>query len=145
MSLFFLILGPGFWLLTSSHLILPVMPFEIATVRTFAAAHALRFPDGTAERVHGHNWRVRVTVAADRLDALGCVMDFHQLEPRVDAIVTPWHNNHLNDVPPFDRELNPSTENVAYHIGRSLHLPAGVRLISVEVWETETNSATYRP
>ncbi|HEX8913236.1 MAG TPA: 6-carboxytetrahydropterin synthase, partial [Humisphaera sp.] len=63
------------------------MPFEIATVRKFAAAHALKLYDGSMEPVHGHNWRVRVRVAADRLDAIGVVMDFHDLERFVDAIV----------------------------------------------------------
>jgi 6-pyruvoyltetrahydropterin/6-carboxytetrahydropterin synthase len=122
------------------------MPFEITTTRSFAAAHALRFPDGSIEPVHGHNWRVKVTISADRLDAIGTVMDFHQLEPRVDAIVGRFHNRHLNELPPFDEELNPSTENVAYHVARSLTgLPAEVRLVSVEVWETDTNSAVFRP
>lgn len=121
------------------------MPFEIATLRQFAAAHALRFPDGSIEPLHGHNWRVRVTVAAPRLDALGCVMDFHELERLVDAIITPLHNRHLNELSPFAEELNPSTENVAYHIARSLALADPVQLLSVEVWETDTNSAVYRP
>lgn len=120
--------------------------FEITTIRHFAAAHALRLPGGQVEPVHGHNWRVKVTVAGERLDAIGTVMDFHQLEPIVDAIITPFHNRHLNELPPFDAELNPSAENVAYHVGRSVAgLPPGVRLVSVEVWETESNSAVYRP
>ena len=120
------------------------MPFEIATVRQFAAAHALRFPDGSIEPLHGHNWRVKVTVAASRLDALGCVMDFHELERQVDAVVMPMHNRHLNELQPFVAELTPSTENVAYHVARSLVLAEPVRLVSVEVWETDTNSAVYR-
>ncbi len=131
------------------------MPFEIATVRRFAAAHALRLYDGSMEPVHGHNWRVRVRVAADRLDPIGVVMDFHELERLVDQIVGPWHNRHLNECPPFAPErdsagdeadivLNPTAENVAYHVGRTLALPAGVRLLGVEVWETDENSATYR-
>ena len=115
------------------------MPFEIATVRRFAAAHALRLYDGSMEPVHGHNWRVRVRVAADRLDPIGVVMDFHELERLVDQIVGPWHNRHLNECPPFSTELNPSAENVAYHVGRTLALPAGVRLLGVQVWETEEN------
>ncbi len=62
----------------------------------------------------------------------------------------PWHNRHLNECPPFaagsdPTPLNPSAENVAYHVGRSLALPADVRLLSVEVWETDENSAVYRP
>ncbi|HEV7302175.1 MAG TPA: 6-carboxytetrahydropterin synthase [Tepidisphaeraceae bacterium] len=121
------------------------MPFEITTTRFFAAAHALRFPDKSVEPIHGHNWRVKVTVSAPRLDALGCVMDFHELERQVDAIIAPLHNRHLNELPPFDGELNPSTENVAYHVAVKLALAEPVMLVSVEVWETDTNSAVYRP
>ncbi len=121
------------------------MPFEITTTRTFAAAHQLRLPDGSIEPLHGHNWRVKVTVCSDRLDAMGTVMDFHELERLVDLLTAPMHNRHLNELPPFAAELNPSAENVAYHVGRSLaRLPDGVRLARVEVWETDENSAVYR-
>ncbi|MDB5297363.1 MAG: 6-pyruvoyl tetrahydropterin synthase family protein [Phycisphaerales bacterium] len=136
------------------------MPFEIATVRRFAAAHALRLYDGAMEPVHGHNWRVRVRVAAGELDPIGVVMDFHELERLVDAVVVPWHNRHLNECPPFagtgpdaaanagaGLAVNPSAENVALHVGRAVgpKLPAGVRLVSAEVWETDENAAVYRP
>jgi 6-pyruvoyltetrahydropterin/6-carboxytetrahydropterin synthase len=120
------------------------MPFEITSTREFAAAHQLRLYDGSLEPVHGHNWRVTVTVAADELDSIGVVMDFHELDRMLDAIVSPWHNRHLNEVEPFTR-VNPSTENVALHVGQTLKLPPNVRLASVQVWETSTNSATYRP
>jgi 6-pyruvoyltetrahydropterin/6-carboxytetrahydropterin synthase len=123
------------------------MGFEITTTRGFSAAHQLRLYDGALEPVHGHNWRVKVTVAAPKLDAIGVVMDFHELERLADAVVVPMHNRHLNEVPPFADGLNPSAENVALHVGRSLagRLPNGVRLERVEVWETDENSAVYRP
>jgi 6-pyruvoyltetrahydropterin/6-carboxytetrahydropterin synthase len=121
------------------------MAFQITTTRHFAAGHQLRLYDGSLEPIHGHNWRVSVTVGVDTLDTIGVVMDFHELERIVDAIIRPWHNRHLNEMPPFDRELNPTTENVALHVGRSLRLPGGVRLVRVEVWETDTNSAVYHP
>jgi 6-pyruvoyltetrahydropterin/6-carboxytetrahydropterin synthase len=123
------------------------MPFQISTTREFSAAHALRLYDGSLEPVHGHNWRVRVTVAAPSLDPIGVVMDFHELERLVDALLAPLHNRHLNEVPPFADGLNPSAENVALHVGRSIipTLPAATRLTSVEVWETSTNRATYIP
>ena len=120
------------------------MPFEITSTREFPAAHQLRLYDGSLEPLHGHNWRVTVTVAADELDSIGVVMDFHELDRMLDAIVGAWHNRHLNEVEPFTR-VNPSTENVALHVARALKLPANVRLVSVQVWETRTNSATYRP
>jgi 6-pyruvoyltetrahydropterin/6-carboxytetrahydropterin synthase len=119
--------------------------FEITTTRRFSAAHALRLYDGSLEPIHGHNWRVKVTVCAPKLDAIGVVMDFHELERLVDAIVAPWHNRHLNELPPFDVELNPSAENVAYQVGRTLKLALPVTLRCVEVWETNENSAVYRP
>ena len=121
------------------------MPFEITARREFAAAHQLRLYDGTLEPLHGHNWVVVVTVAADRLDAIGVVMDFHELERLLDRVIGLLHNTHLNEVEPFKSELNPTTEHVAFHIGRSLQLPPGVRVRSVEVWETTANSAMYRP
>ena len=123
------------------------MAFEITTTRGFSAAHQLRLYDGSLEPVHGHNWRVKVTVAAAKLDAIGVVMDFHELERLVDAITAPMHNRHLNELPPFASGLNPSAENVALHVGNTLagRLPANVRLAGVEVWETDENSARYRP
>ncbi len=127
------------------------MSFEITTTRSFAAAHQLVLYDGSLEPLHGHNWRVKVTVAAAKLDAIGVVMDFHELERPVDAIVVPWHNRHLNEFADFDPSqggLNPSAENVAVRVARGLgaeRLPAGVRPAQVEVWETPENSAVYRP
>jgi 6-pyruvoyltetrahydropterin/6-carboxytetrahydropterin synthase len=120
------------------------MPFEVSATRNFSAAHQLRLYDGSLEPLHGHNWVTRVTVSAEKLDAIGVVMDFHELERLLDAIVAPMHNAHLNDLPAF-KSLNPSAENVAQRIAQTLRLPPGVRLVSVEVWETEQNSAVYRP
>ena len=120
------------------------MPFDITARREFSAAHQLRLYDGSLEPLHGHNWRATVTVRAQQLDGIGVVMDFHELERLLNAIIDPMHNRHLNELKPFS-ERNPTTENVALHIGQSLKLPAGVRLVSVEVWETPQNSAVYRP
>src|SRR3954454_20021812 len=123
------------------------MGFEISTTHQFSAAHQLKLHDGTLEPLHGHNWVVRVTVGRQGLDAIGVVMDFHELERLVNSIVGRLHNQHLNEVPPFNGELNPTTENVALHVARSLNgqLPDGVGLLWIEVWETATCRAVYRP
>lgn len=119
------------------------MSFEITVTREFAAAHRLRLYDGSMESMHGHNWRVRVTVAGG-VDSIGVVMDFHKLEHLVDEVTGPMRERLLNDLPAF-AEANPSAENVALHIGQSLKLPPRVELLSVEVWEVPENSAVYRP
>lgn len=48
----------------------------------FSAAHFLIFPDGSAERLHGHNYRVFVEIGAD-LTAHGLVIDFKMIKPVV--------------------------------------------------------------
>src|ERR1700761_1777174 len=106
---------------------MPAMPFEISTTRHFSAAHQLRLYDESLEPLHGHNWVIRVTVWAEKLDAIGAVMDFQELERLVDAIVMPWHNTPLNQTAAF-AQLNPSAENVAWFVGKALKLPTGVSL-----------------
>jgi 6-pyruvoyltetrahydropterin/6-carboxytetrahydropterin synthase len=48
----------------------------------FSAAHFLIFPDGSAERLHGHNYRVKVELEAE-LGQEGLVMDFRHIKPVV--------------------------------------------------------------
>jgi 6-pyruvoyltetrahydropterin/6-carboxytetrahydropterin synthase len=51
----------------------------------FSAAHFLIFPDGTAERLHGHNYKVYVELHTD-LDQHGLVVNFKEIKPLVRAL-----------------------------------------------------------
>ena len=121
------------------------MPFSITIKRTFCAAHALRLPGGATEPVHGHNWHVSVTVRRDDggLDEIGCVVDFHELEKQLDAVIGPWKNADLNAIEPFASQVNPSAENVAATIAQGLDLPVDVRVDRVEITEAEGCLATW--
>lgn len=121
------------------------MPYEVRISRSFAASHQLRLPGGSLEPRHGHGWSVEVTLAADKLDAMDCVIDFHIVERKVDAIVGPWDRKHLNDVEPFRSGINPSAERVAEAVGRALHFENSVRLVCVEIGEATGCVAIYRP
>lgn len=120
------------------------MGFSIRIDRFFAASHALRLPDGSYEPVHGHGWSVGVVVAAEKLDAMDCVMDFHELERQLDAVIKPWDRGHLNDLEPFASGVNPSAERVAEVIALGVKLPEGVWLERVEVGEATGCTAIYR-
>jgi 6-pyruvoyltetrahydropterin/6-carboxytetrahydropterin synthase len=129
------------------------MPTYEATIeRTFSAAHALRLPNGEMEKLHGHNWHVRLTVASPDLDPMETVMDFHELEVWLDELVALAHNDNLNEIPPFADEdgalrINPSAERVAWWLGTEIssRLPKRVSLVSVSVGEAPGCTATYRP
>jgi 6-pyruvoyltetrahydropterin/6-carboxytetrahydropterin synthase len=121
--------------------------FEISVDCTFAAGHALRNYKGKCENVHGHNYKVRVTLAGDKLNAEGLLMDFAQLRAEIKGLVEKLDHHFLNDIPPFD-QLNPSAENLAKYICDEIEVGAGNRGLQVRgvtVWETDTTSATYRP
>jgi 6-pyruvoyltetrahydropterin/6-carboxytetrahydropterin synthase len=52
----------------------------------FSAAHFLIFPDGSAERLHGHNYRVYVEIEGS-LSPQGLVIDFKAVKPVVRGLL----------------------------------------------------------
>lgn len=120
--------------------------FELTVEDSFAAAHNLRGYQGDCERLHGHNWRVEVRVAAAKLDGLGMVMDFRQLKAHLADALKELDHKYLNEVKPFDA-VNPTTENICCYIADRLRgtLPRGVSIRRVSCWESDTCSASYEP
>lgn len=121
--------------------------FEVSVEYSFAAGHALRGYRGKCENVHGHNYKLRVTVQGEKLNSIGLLMDFADLRAAVKDLVEQFDHQFLNDLEPF-REMNPSAENLAWYVGTELERKIktqGLCVNSVTVWETDTTSASYRP
>jgi len=123
--------------------------FEVSVEETFSAGHALRGYRGKCENVHGHNYRLRVTLTGEKLDSIGLLFDFTQLKHVMRDVIGTLDHRFLNDFAPFDA-INPSAENIARHIydeiARQLGpVPNGAAISSITVWETDTTAATYRP
>jgi 6-pyruvoyltetrahydropterin/6-carboxytetrahydropterin synthase len=123
--------------------------YEVSIDETFAAAHNLRDYHGKCEDLHGHNYKVRVTVAGAELDSTGLLYDFVHLKRVVREVIRSLDHKYLNELSPFD-QLNPSAENIARHIheqasGQLRQMANGVGISSITVWETDTSAATYRP
>jgi 6-pyruvoyltetrahydropterin/6-carboxytetrahydropterin synthase len=125
--------------------------FEISVEETFAAGHALREYRGKCENVHGHNYKVQVTIEGERLDSTGLLMDFVEIKGLLHAVVDRLDHQFLNDLSPFDVQ-NPSAENMAKYfydeISSGLEaakVKAPVRVAQVKIWETDTSTSTYRP
>jgi len=125
----------------------PTAPYAIEVECEFAAAHAIVLA-GERERLHGHNWRVVVSVAGDRLDGEELLCDFHAIEGMLAGIVRPFRDGNLNDTPPFDR-VNPTAEALARHIAAMLSAELGrgapsVHLEWVRVTEAPRCTAVVR-
>lgn len=121
--------------------------FEVTVEEKFASGHALRNYKGKCENVHGHNYRVEVTLAGEKLDATGLLLDFVELKKVLNVILDRLDHQFLNEVPPFD-VLNPSAENMARYIFEELEKGLGettpARVAHVRLWETDSCSALYR-
>jgi 6-pyruvoyltetrahydropterin/6-carboxytetrahydropterin synthase len=121
--------------------------FEVSVEHVFSAGHSLRNYKGKCENIHGHNYRVRVTVEGEKLDHTGLLLDFTDMRAAIKALADRLDHQFLNDLPPFD-QINPSAENIAKYFSDGLQSriqPQGVHVQAVTVWETDAASATFRP
>lgn len=105
---------------------------------TFDAAHILPWHAGKCSRLHGHTYRVDVSVTGP-LDTNGIVVDFGDIKTAAAAVIDPLDHTLLNDT--LD---NPTAERLALHILAGL-CRNGLAASAVRVWETADCSAEARP
>jgi 6-pyruvoyltetrahydropterin/6-carboxytetrahydropterin synthase len=120
---------------------------EVMVEMSFSSAHFLRHYRGKCENLHGHNYRVEVYVRGDKLDRAGMLVDFKDLKAATRRVVDYLDHRNINELPPFDEELNPSAENLAEYflreVGREINSERA-QVYKVRVWETDTCAATYQ-
>jgi len=123
--------------------------FQVSVEETFSAGHALRGYKGKCENVHGHNYRVRVTLEGPQLDAIGLLVDFVKVKQVLREVIARLDHQFVNELEPFTK-VNPSAENMAKYFYEEVaqgltELPPGARVRDVMLWETDTSRAQYRP
>ena len=122
--------------------------FEVTVEDSFAAGHYLRNNKGKCENPHGHNYKVRVTLAGKELDKAGLLLDFKELREVMKDVIDRLDHQMINDLEPFTA-LNPSAENLAKYFYDQANLKLDqvsrgrVRVKNVTVYETDTTTATY--
>ena len=121
--------------------------FEVMIERNFSSAHQLRGYRGKCENLHGHNYKIEIYARGRELDKTGLLVDFVELKAAADEIVNYLDHRNINELPPFDAELNPSAENLARFILERVASRVGderVQVFKVRCFETPTSVATYR-
>jgi len=119
--------------------------FEVTIKKSFSAAHRISQIGGKCEELHGHNFLVEVSVAADRLNDEGILVDFRLVKQWTDEVLDELDHKFLNDHEYF-KTNNPSSE----HIARFLHdriagkaRGANLSLSRVTVWESDNARVSY--
>lgn len=125
--------------------------YEVTVEQTFAAGHALREYKGKCENIHGHNYRVQITVEGEELNRIGLLVDFVDLKRAVREVIAILDHQFINDLEPFT-VINPSAENLAKYFYDEVSsrldfktFGAPARIAQVRIWETDTSIAVYRP
>jgi 6-pyruvoyltetrahydropterin/6-carboxytetrahydropterin synthase len=122
--------------------------FEVTVDDTFAAGHYLRNYKGKCENPHGHNYKIRVTLAGAELDKAGLLLDFKDLREVMKHVIDRLDHQMINEIEPFT-VINPSAENLAkyFYDESNARLKSitnsRVRVKDVTVFETDTTTAKY--
>jgi 6-pyruvoyltetrahydropterin/6-carboxytetrahydropterin synthase len=120
--------------------------FEVMIERNFSSAHQLRGYKGKCENLHGHNYKIEIYARGRELDNIGLLVDFGELKTAADEVVQYLDHRNINELAPFDEELNPSAENLARYILERVSSQVGderVEVYKVRCFETPTSVATY--
>lgn len=120
--------------------------YELSLDTFFNAQHFVVM-QGHQGPVHSHSYRLRIRCRGESLsDDDNVLVGYRAVRTRVEQVVGAYNDRLLNDLPPFER-LQPTTEILAAVLFQQIawimrKLP--VHLISVTVWESPTESITYR-
>ncbi|MBN1471375.1 MAG: 6-carboxytetrahydropterin synthase QueD, partial [Syntrophaceae bacterium] len=119
--------------------------FEVTIIKSFSAAHLLADIGGKCEELHGHNFKVEITVAAEKLNDIGILVDFRFLKKVLEEILEDIDHKHLNNLTAFSG-VNPTAENIAKYIFEKMDSrikTAGVNMTRVKIWESDNAAVTY--
>lgn len=144
------------------------MKIRLTREFSFEMAHALEGYDGACRQIHGHSYKMFVTIIGQPISEpsnpkLGMVMDFTQLKAIVNRLIVDRfdHSLVLRSTPQSDALIQsmlgkwdrievtpyqPTCENMIIDFVQMLQqeLPPHIELVELKLYETERSSATWR-
>ena len=120
----------------------------VTKIVEFEACHNLPHYIGACHNLHGHSYKLEVTIGGsvntdNKCAKCGMIIDFKDLKALIKEVVLDKYDHaHLNQ---FFK--NPTAEIMVKQIALDLmaKLPKKCYLVSCRLWETSTSYAEYRP
>lgn len=119
--------------------------YKLFCERTIACSHQLKSHNGKCKFLHGHNFKVQVTVLACKLcqggSSDGMIIDFGTIKAIIDA----YDHKHLNETtssPTF--KFQPTAERLSEILAKEIYVKAEnpyIDKVTVRVYEAENQYA----
>lgn len=119
--------------------------FKLRVITNFSAAHHLQDYQGACQNLHGHNWKVGVSILCKDTDAIGLTIDYKVVKEYINEIMDRLDHQYLNNLAVF-KGINPTSENISKYIYKELEKKIeqkGCKIAEVEVWESDNTSMMY--
>lgn len=117
--------------------------YNLMVETEFAAAHRIKEAEGKCERLHGHTWKVQVTLQGKKLDKRGILIDFREVKKLVKKSIDKLDHQYLNEVL---KNMAPTTENIAKFLFKELEKKIDsqkIKLSEVKVGESDKTWISY--
>lgn len=120
----------------------------VTKIFEFEACHRLPHYEGACHNLHGHSYKLEVTVQGEINKNLnspkcGMIIDFKDLKYIVKhKVIDKYDHSYLND-----HFSNPTAEIMVESIAMDImnSLDVSLNLVSCKLWETSTSYAEFRP
>ncbi|MCB8945763.1 MAG: 6-carboxytetrahydropterin synthase [Ardenticatenaceae bacterium] len=121
--------------------------YTTAVKRDFVAQHFLIGGDWGAENEkHSHHYVVEVQLHGPALDQHGYLVDIVDIEHNLEALVSYYRDQTLNDLPEF-AGLNPSIEHFCRIFARTFAqriTAPNLTALTVKIWENDIAWSSWR-
>lgn len=113
---------------------------QITKEFVFACAHKLDNYEGPCKMLHGHTYKLQVTLQGEPKNN-GMLMDFVELKNIVTVhVISKLDHRYLNEIAGL---AQPTAENLVIWIWNILRPVFGNMLYKLKLWETPTSFVTY--
>ena len=119
--------------------------FKLTIKSHFVAAVKLPGYNGPCGRLHGHTYKVKVTVVTNKLNKDGMIIDHYKLQEKLNETLSVLDHNYLNDLEHF-KTSPPTSENIAKYIFEKMCIALAKEdaiLKQVKIAENENVSISY--
>ncbi len=136
--------------------------FRLTTEESIDSAHFLAGYEGKCRHIHGHRWRIVVTLQSEALrddtQQRGMCVDFSDVKEDLKNLLSDYDHTLMIEkgslksatmaalkdegFPILELNFRPTAENLALHFFEKM-TSLGYDIYSVQVYETPNNSATY--